>query len=574
MTPECRCSVAGWCETFKRRTTDASIEQCRTRPDYRELWAKLSAGDQAPPTPVEPPKEKPSVEPCGWRSKERVGTVDCPTCGGSVKLLVYRCDHPKIAGTCTIEKKSGKVDNCCNGCLLKEATRPPRTIVGVTTTARANATLTRTLASLKAGGFDRVWLFSDGGQPKLDRRADLPAIDLVVRTPQAGGWSNFLLALQELNLRFPHADRYAMFQDDVLVPRGLAKWIEANVRSDAAIWSLFCAKHHEKRTPGWIDVKAGYGFCGAQAIVIPARWSLAFLSDAMIVAHKRTPPRLKTPGAKFKKTGEHHIDGAIGLFAARKGQAVKVHYPSLVSHIGDTSTMHPKARLSNSHRKESVFPGESYDLAAPKIACIMLSGGRPERQLMALDAIEDFRRQTYANRILIIVDNHRVALAERFPDAGLEADARIVIVRKEPEVLGQLRNYGLWHARQHGAGLFVSWDDDDRRDPRLLEIQHAKTPLGAASVLAWQTFRQEGRPDQPKRFPASAKVPGWPGSIMAPLYWPLWYPKLPRHEDTKFVEQLQKVTRVIAVDADPSLYVRRIHGANVCPSDHFRKLVG
>jgi hypothetical protein len=59
--------------------------------------------------PVAPVQEKQTVRlsldllvrPCRHRSAEPVGTEECVTCGGSVKLKLYNCALPQH-GTCTV----------------------------------------------------------------------------------------------------------------------------------------------------------------------------------------------------------------------------------------------------------------------------------------------------------------------------------------------------------------------------------------------------------------------------------------------------------------------------------------
>lgn len=54
------------------------------------------------------------------------------------------------------------------------------------------------------------------------------------------------------------------------------------------------------------------------------------------------------------------VDGIIGKWARRQGVDVFFCYPSLADHIGDTSTIHPKAPNAGT-RRSSTFVGEKYD---------------------------------------------------------------------------------------------------------------------------------------------------------------------------------------------------------------------
>jgi hypothetical protein len=63
------------------------------------------------------------------------------------------------------------------------------------------------------------------------------------------------------------------------------------------------------------------------------------------------------------------VDGIIGKWARRQGVDVFFCYPSLADHIGDTSTIHPKAP-NDGTRRSSTFVGKVYDatdlLAVPR----------------------------------------------------------------------------------------------------------------------------------------------------------------------------------------------------------------
>src|SRR5689334_3053216 len=99
--------------------------------------------------------------------------------------------------------------------------------VGVTTVpARAGVMLPRTLASLAAGGFDRPRLFVDGSDDVQSWKAmfRLPAS---CRWPRVKPFGNWVLALWELWLREPDADRWAIFQDDLVCVRNLRPYLES-----------------------------------------------------------------------------------------------------------------------------------------------------------------------------------------------------------------------------------------------------------------------------------------------------------------------------------------------------------
>src|SRR5688500_19007244 len=96
---------------------------------------------------------------------------------------------------------------------------------GVTTVlARRHDLLPRTLASLRAAGLDQPRLFVDGcthlEADRLERETKLP---VTARYPFVRTACSWILAMYELYLRDRGADRFAMFQDDVIVCKDLRR---------------------------------------------------------------------------------------------------------------------------------------------------------------------------------------------------------------------------------------------------------------------------------------------------------------------------------------------------------------
>lgn len=104
--------------------------------------------------------------------------------------------------------------------------------------------------------------------------------------------------------------------------------------------------------------------------------------------------------------------------------------------------------------------------AHPAIACLMRSAGRLER---ARPAVEDFLRQTYADRTLIVA----AAEAEPALAAYLEGlgHARVRLVRLEGDGVGHGARVLAALADAADAELVCVWDEDCAHDPRRLEVQ-------------------------------------------------------------------------------------------------------
>jgi hypothetical protein len=97
---------------------------------------------------------------------------------------------------------------------------------GVTTIPlRRTDYLPKTLESLARAGFDRPRLFVDGSQSDV-RYRDFGELETTFHYPAVRLYGNWILALWELFLRNPGAQRYALFQDDLLACTNLRQYLE------------------------------------------------------------------------------------------------------------------------------------------------------------------------------------------------------------------------------------------------------------------------------------------------------------------------------------------------------------
>jgi hypothetical protein len=158
-----------------------------------------------------------------------------------------------------------------------------------------------------------------------------------------GAFSNFLLGLTELVLREPHAQAYLVCQDDVLFSAGLRGYLESLLwpAPDTGVVSLFCASHLAMDRPlGLHRDEGGWQAFGAQAYVFPAEAARRLLTSPEVFEH-----RLRGPAG-----GQQNIDSVVGRWCRRAGLGYFVHQPSLVQHIGETSTLYPTARATGRRR--------------------------------------------------------------------------------------------------------------------------------------------------------------------------------------------------------------------------------
>jgi glycosyltransferase involved in cell wall biosynthesis len=195
----------------------------------------------------------------------------------------------------------------------------------------------------------------------------------------------------------------------------------------------------------------------------------------------------------------------------------------------------------------------------PRISCLMVTRDRVSLAALAIDC---FRRQSYPNRELIVVDDSTETALERHI-ASLE-DRSIRYMRRESnaESLGELRN----HAASLATGAYVAqWDDDDLSHARRLEIQMAAIrtfSTGAAFLLRefiWWPREQRL---------AISRSRVWESSMLCAKELLPAYPDLKQGEDTPVVARLMAEQRVALADI-PALYVYVQHGTNTFGEAHF-----
>jgi hypothetical protein len=183
-------------------------------------------------------------------------------------------------------------------------------------------------------------------------------LDGTLRSPAAGAWPNHYLSLLELTMRQPGADAYLMLQDDALIYDG------ENVRAylEEALWpgdrlpvvSLYCPAPYTAERFGWHRYRKSWVW-GALAFVFPRATLQAYLCDRSVCQHRW---RSKTGGLA-------QIDVVIGWWARRRRIPVWFPTPSLVQHVGATSTLWADS-LATGPRAASLFVGS--DSGATSVA--------------------------------------------------------------------------------------------------------------------------------------------------------------------------------------------------------------
>ena len=225
---------------------------------------------------------------------------------------------------------------------------PIRWAYGVTAVPKRRDTLLpETLLSLRLAGFDRPRLFVDGEDDPYSWKREF-GLEVTAHSPTLRTYGNWVLAMAELYIREPEAERYAIFQDDVALVRNLRTYLDACEYPGAGYWNLFTFFRNEelvKGKAGWVP--SDQRGLGALALVFDRPAVLTLLTHQHMVERPQDPHR-----------GWRAVDGGIVTALRKAGYTEYVHAPSLVQHTGTASSMgnkpFPPART---------FPGEGFDAA-------------------------------------------------------------------------------------------------------------------------------------------------------------------------------------------------------------------
>ena len=217
--------------------------------------------------------------------------------------------------------------------------------VGITTVpSRLTTMFPRTMASICDAGFEVDRIFVDDCN---DPTPYVPyGCEITTRYPCIRTHGNWCLSLYELYVRYPHAEHFAIFQDDVVMVRNLREYFERSEKPQNAYFNLytFPSNQHlagERQT--WFT--ANQKGKGAVGLIFPNR------GVELLLTHEHLFGR-----PKCAQRGWRAVDGGI-VDTMRKQEWTEVcHNPSLTQHIGDVSSMG-----NGRHQKAPTFPGESFD---------------------------------------------------------------------------------------------------------------------------------------------------------------------------------------------------------------------
>lgn len=241
--------------------------------------------------------------------------------------------------------------------------------VGVTTTlSRKGPILSRTLESLKCGGFNSPHLFVDGDCDGGSWREQY-GLEVTCR----GGknvrtFGNWVLSIYEVYIRNPHADRYALFQDDFITYKNLRPYLERCTYPEKGYWNLYTFPSNHGSLP---DDGRGGKQVGWHLSNQLGRGAVA------LVFSKEVLTTLLSLKGFLTRIEDHHrgwrcVDGGIVDNLKTVGIKEYVHWPSLTQHTGRVSAMDKRKGLKEypevfpaytwpESSLASSFRGESFD---------------------------------------------------------------------------------------------------------------------------------------------------------------------------------------------------------------------
>jgi hypothetical protein len=209
-----------------------------------------------------------------------------------------------------------------------------------------NDTLPRTIKSLAAAGFDEPRLFIDGwyGEPQF---MGLPVTTRDTPIRLVGNW---MAGMWELYTREPKANRFAMFQDDVIAVGNLRSYLEQVPYPEDGYLNLYTFLENTKR-----DHKQGWGQSHQRGM---GALGLVFDRDAlqslMQAGHMARKP-LEANNPRSWKALDGGIVDSLKHFKIRE----YIHLPSLLQHIGTETSTLGNSPGGKPYQGVKSFPGES-----------------------------------------------------------------------------------------------------------------------------------------------------------------------------------------------------------------------
>jgi hypothetical protein len=229
--------------------------------------------------------------------------------------------------------------------------------IGMITAPRTTPTIERSIASLRAAGFD------EGLHVFAEPDAFVPAGVTVTRNPtKLGCYSNWRKALE--GLVATNAEHVLLLQDDVVWSAGAAAIVrEKLAATPAGLVSPYASpvcvpgRKYRERYPGrygegWTETNRGRGFWGALALGFPLATAKALLACPKFLEYRE----------------QVQVDVLLGRCMIDLGLPTWVFLPSLCDHVGVESTVTPERDGARSFREESSRRGWDFGRLAPAVS--------------------------------------------------------------------------------------------------------------------------------------------------------------------------------------------------------------
>ena len=219
---------------------------------------------------------------------------------------------------------------------------------GVTTVLdRKDTTLPITLRSLCDAGFGDPHLFVDGcDDASLYKEFGCPVS--VRGKPPLKVVGNWMISLWEMNVRYWQAERFVLFQDDILAVGNLRAYLERCEFPSKGYLNLYTFsenRQHTENKPGWNESNQR----GLGALGLVFNWD--GMTDLLSSGHMA-----RKPASAQRQRAWKALDGGVVDSLKLQGYKEYVHNPSLLQHIGVESSLGNRP-----YPGVDSFPGEEFD---------------------------------------------------------------------------------------------------------------------------------------------------------------------------------------------------------------------
>lgn len=210
-------------------------------------------------------------------------------------------------------------------------------------------------------------LFVDG----CENPADYAEFGMPVsnRFPKTNAFTNWMLAINELYYRNPDADRWVIFQDDVLVCQNLRQYLESIPFPGNGYLNLSTIREQENIVSGPKGIVEATSQDSRKSAVLPngtarqrgrGAMGLVFNLDSLlaILRHPHMTQRV-LPAKRDPNRYYRFIDGAVIEVINGSGMREYVHNPGLLQHNGPNSSI--TGRVWGNSALARSWPGEDFD---------------------------------------------------------------------------------------------------------------------------------------------------------------------------------------------------------------------